>query len=305
MNNSELLKRYCSHLVAIERRAVLTKECYRLEISCFLEFLDEKQTLLENTDTVFLCDYLVKRNKIDKLKARSIAKAISALRSFYNFACENRLIKDNPAEVLEIPKRKTNLPEVLDKDKIELLLSNIKIETPQGCRDKCMFELIYSAGLRISEAVALNLKDIDIENGIAKVTGKGDKERLVLFGNEAANLLNHYLDFARPKLAGAANKTNALFINRRGKRISRKGIWKNYAKYASLAGVSSHVHTLRHSFATSLLAGGADLRVVQELLGHADLSTTQIYTHVERSMLKENHRRFMPKLKKSTSVRKI
>jgi integrase/recombinase XerD len=156
--------------------------------------------------------------------------------------------------------------------------------------------------LRVSEAAGLNIKDLDIAAGVAKVKGKGGKERLVLFGQEAAGLLRQYLDFSRPKLAGSVDKTPALFIGRSGKRLSRKGIWKNYAKFALLAGTSSHLHTLRHSFATSLLIGGADLRTVQELLGHADISTTQIYTHVERSMLKENHRRFLPKLKTGTKV---
>jgi len=298
LNKSELLKRYCSRLVAMERRSILTKDAYRFEISIFLDFLNEKEISLENTDASFLCEYIDMRREKNKIDSRSVAKAISALRSFYRFALDERLVKNNPAELLESPKRKTYLPEVLDKESVELLLSQIETETPQGCRDKCMFELIYSAGLRISEAASLNLKDIDITSGIAKVLGKGNKERIVLFGKEAKILLNQYIKISRPKLAGTVNKTGALFINRRGTRISRKGIWKNYAKYAALAGFSSHVHTLRHSFATSLLAGGADLRIIQELLGHTDLSTTQIYTHVETSMLKKNHSAFLPKLKK-------
>jgi integrase/recombinase XerD len=146
------------------------------------------------------------------------------------------------------------------------------------------------------------MRDIDIEGGFAKVRGKGDKERLTIFGREAAGWLYQYLCYERPKLAGKINKTQALFINRSGKRFSRKGIWKSYVKYAALAGISSRVHTLRHSFATSLLSGGADLRSVQELLGHADLATTQIYTHVNTSILRENHRRFLPKLKKVKST---
>jgi integrase/recombinase XerD len=138
--------------------------------------------------------------------------------------------------------------------------------------------------------------DIDVEGGLAKVKGKGNKERIVLFGSEAGSRLKQYLQEARPKLAGKTNKTQALFIGRSGKRLSRKGIWKNYAKNAGLTGASTHLHTLRHSFATGLLAGGADLRTVQELLGHADLSTTQIYTHVDVGVLRENHKRYLPKL---------
>ena len=297
MEKAEIIKRYCSHLIAIERRALLTKECYRLEIKRFMEFLEEKKLSLAAANTSVLVDYLVARAGEDQIDSGTTAKAISALRSFFRFITEEKLTDNNPADILESPKRKRKLPDVLDKETIENILGTIDVSAPLGCRDKCIFELIYSAGLRITEAVRLNISDIEIESGFAKVRGKGDKERIVLFGGEAAGLLNQYLDFVRPYLAGSVNKTNALFIGRRGKRLSRKGIWKNYVKYASAAGVSTHLHTLRHSFATSLLAGGADLRTVQTLLGHADLSTTQIYTHVEKSMLKENHKRFMPALK--------
>jgi integrase/recombinase XerD len=296
LKNSELLARFCSRLVAIERRALLTKECYRLEIKCFLEYLESRKIPLAGADAAFLTEYLVMRGNTGKIKGRSVAKAISALRSFYRFAIDEGLVKNNPADILESPKRKINIPEVMDRKTIEGLLNTIDTSKPQGCRDRCLFELIYSAGLRVCEAVGLNIKDVDINGGVAKVKGKGNKERLVLFGKEAAGQLKQYLQLARPVLEGKINKTNALFIGRNGKRLSRKGIWKNYAKFACLAGTSSHIHTLRHSFATSLLAGGADLRTVQELLGHADLSTTQIYTHVDTAILRENHRRYLPKL---------
>jgi len=299
LEKAELLKRYCSRLVAIERRAVLTKESYRLEIIKFLNYLETVKKPLADTDVRLLGDYLVMRKYEKDIDPRTTAKIISALRSFYRYAFDEGLIKHNPAEILDIPKRRMKLPEVFDKETIEEIFEKIDVETPRGCRDRCIYELIFSAGLRVSEAVGLNIRDIDIKSGIAKVTGKGSKERITLFGKEAASRLTQYLEFARPKLAGSVNKTNALFINSRGKRLSRKGIWKNYVKYTFDTGVTSHLHTLRHSFATTLLSGGADLRTLQELLGHADLSTTQIYTHVERSMLKENHRRFLPKLKKA------
>ena len=297
MNKLELLNRYCSRLVAIERRAVLTKECYRLEIIRFLDFLETEKVSIENVDAAFLSAYLVMRRNVDKIDSRTAAKAVSALRSFFRFAMDEKLTDNNPAAILETPKRNARLPEVMSKETVEALLEKIETTNPRGCRDKCLFELVYSSGLRVSEAAGLNIRDIDLEGGIAKVRGKGNKERIALFGPEAAVRIKQYLSESRPKLAGKTNKSPALFIGKNGKRLSRKGIWKNYAKYAALAGVSSHVHTLRHSFATELLAGGADLRTVQELLGHADLSTTQIYTHVERSVLKENHRRFLPRLK--------
>ncbi|MDR1839375.1 MAG: tyrosine recombinase [Treponema sp.] len=296
MEKLELLNRYCSQLVAMEHRAVLTKECYRFEIRRFLEFLETKKISLDSADAGVLVSYLAMRRNVDKIDSRSAAKAISALHSFFRFAMDEGLVKDNAASLIESPKRYMRLPEVMDKETIEKLLDKIDTKSPAGMRDRCLIELIYSAGLRVSEASSLNIRDIDIENGVAKVKGKGNKERIVLFGQEAASQLKKYLQEARPKLTGKVNKSNALFISRNGKRLSRKGIWKNYAKFASLAGTSSHLHTLRHSFATSLLSGGADLRTVQELLGHADLSTTQIYTHVDAGVLRENHRRFLPKL---------
>jgi len=296
LNKSDLLKRFCSRLIAIEHRAVLTRECYRFEIRRFLDFLEAENILLESVNVTVLTAYLDMRRKEENIKSRSAAKAVSALRSFFRFAMDERLVKDNPAALIETPMHKAALPEVMEKETIEKLLGLIKTENPMGIRDKCLFELVYSAGLRVSEVAGLNLRDIDIEGGIAKVKGKGSKERIALFGQEAARSLKQYLEEARPKLAGKLNKNHALFISRNGKRLSRKGIWKNYAKSASLAGASTHLHTLRHSFATSLLKGGADLRTVQELLGHADLSTTQIYTHVDVGVLRESHRKFLPRL---------
>ena len=298
MDNALVLKRFCSRLIAIERRSVLTKESYRLEIKRFLEYLESvyPERSICNADASLLSSYIVMRHEVDKIDSRSVSRVISSLRSFFNFAVDEGLVKINPAFLLESPRRKAVLPEVMDMQTVNEILDKIDTSKPRGVRDRCLFELIYSAGLRVSEASGLNTRDIDIEGGFAKVRGKGDKERIVLFGGEAKRQLKLYIDNARPLLAGKTEKSRALFLNKSGKRLSRKGIWKNYAKWTGLAGTSSHVHALRHSFATSLLEGGADLRTVQELLGHADLSTTQIYTHVERSVLKENHRRYLPKL---------
>ena len=296
LEKKQMLKKFCSRLVAMERRSVSTKESYRFEIKQFLDFLEDRKVSLCSADAAFLSDYLYKRRNVDNITPRSASKAISALRSFFRFALDEKMIDNNHADLLECPKRKMTLPEVMDNDTIEGLLDIIDMSKPQGERDKCIFELIYSAGLRVSEAVSLNIMDVDILSRIAKVKGKGNKERLVLFGNEAASQLRHYLSYVRPKLTGTVSKSQALFICKNGKRLSRKGIWKNYAKWAAISGNSSRIHTLRHSFATGLLEGGADLRTVQELLGHVDLQTTQIYTHVQRSVLRENHRRFLPKL---------
>ena len=296
MEKGELLSRYCCRLIAVERCAVLTKESYRLEIRRFLDYLDDNNTALQNADTAVLTSYITERRGTDNINSGSAAKAISALRSFFRFAMDEGLVRDNPACIIECPKRAATLPEVMDRETVEALLETVDVKTPLGIRDRALYEMIYSAGLRVSEAVSLNIRDVNLEEGFARVKGKGNKERFVLFGKKASDKLKQYLKEGRGKLAGKVNKTDALFIGRNGKRLSRKGIWKNYAKWASYAGTSSHLHTLRHSFATSLLEGGADLRTVQELLGHADLSTTQIYTHVDVGILRDNHRRFLPEL---------
>jgi integrase/recombinase XerD len=295
-----LLERFCCSLVAVERRSPLTAETYGIEIRRFLEWLESQNTGIETVNAAFLSAYLEKRISADGIDPRSSAKAISCLRSFFRYVTDLGIREDNPALVLESPKRRVYLPEVLDRYTVEKLLDRIDTAAPGGLRDRALFELIYSSGLRISEAASLNIKDINFAEGIARVRGKGNKERFVVFGGEAAALLKKYLEEGRTRIAGKkalGREGQALFIGRSGKRLSRKGIWKNYAKYALAEGTGSRVHTLRHSFATELLAGGADLRTVQELLGHADLSTTQIYTLDNVDLLKESHRRFMPRLK--------
>lgn len=303
MENSLLLERFCSRLVAMERRSPLTAQTYGLEIRRFLEYLEAEQVAVAAVDSFRLSAYLEKRRETEGIDSRSAAKAISCLRSFFRYVMDEGLRSDNPALALEAPRRRMYLPEVLDREAVETMLAAVDIGSPRGLRDRAIYELIYSAGLRISEAVGLNLRDLDLAGGLARVKGKGNKERLAVFGPEAAAWLGRYLREARPRLAegrrsgGPRLSSQALFIGSGGKRLSRKGIWKNYARVTALTGTGSRLHALRHSFATGMLAGGADLRTVQELLGHADLSTTQIYTHVDPGLLRESHRRFMPKLK--------
>jgi integrase/recombinase XerD len=292
-----LHEQFYSRLIAQERRSPLTAETYRLEARRFLEWLTAEGLELGTIDSLSLSKYLDSRRKLDQIDSRSMAKVISSLRSFFRFVVDQSIRADNPASILEIPRRPLHLPEVLSREAVERILNTVDTTKPLGLRDRAIFELIYSAGLRVSEAVSLNLRDLDLPAGVAKVRGKGDKERLVIFGEEAASWLRRYLKESRPKLAGS-HHSPALFIGRLGKRLSRKGIWKNYARFAGMAGTSSRLHTLRHTFATELLSGGADLRSVQERLGHRDLTTTQIYTHVDVSMLRENHRKYLPKLEK-------
>jgi integrase/recombinase XerD len=295
VKNQGLLDRFYSRLIAMERRSRLTAATYKFEIRRFLEYLENGDLELSLVDSGELGHYLEYRRREDGIDSRSAAKALSCLRSFFRFAVDEGIREDNPAAIMENPRRRLRLPEVLPREAVERILAAVDTKSPLGIRNRTVYELIYSAGLRISEAVGLNLQDLDLPGGVARVTGKGNKERLVVFGSEALFWLKRYLGEARPLLAGRV-RSSALFIGRRGRRLSRKGIWKNYTRFTALAGTGSRLHTLRHSFATELLAGGADLRSVQELLGHANLATTQIYTHVDVSLLRENHRRYMPNL---------
>jgi integrase/recombinase XerD len=304
------LDRFCAWLAAVERRSLLTVSTYKQELRRFLEYAESNGLDFKTVNANQLSSYLGWRKDSGGLDSRSLAKAISCLRSFFRFLMGEGTRADNPASLLESPRRRLKLPETMDRETVERLLDAIDPKTNLGLRDRALFELIYSSGLRISEAAGLNVRDIDFKESVACVNGKGSKQRLVVFGGEAAAWLKRYLDESRPILAGskaatgcvatgnAATSCHALFIGRGGKRLSRKGIWKNYSRYAKLAGTGTKVHTLRHSFATGLLEGGADLRTVQALLGHADLGTTQIYTHVDAGLLKESHRKYLPKLEK-------
>jgi len=302
----DLLSGYRSRLLAIERRAPLTVETYAGEIDFFLAWIEQKAPLrtaaeagfnleraLLNIDADLLAKYLEERRKT--IGSRSAAKSVSALRSFFRYLCGEGLRADNPAAILEMPRKSFRLPVVLSRQKIDVLLQAANTAKPLGIRNRAIYELIYSAGLRVSEAVFLNVADLFFDEGVIRVRGKGGKERMAVFGEEAAQWLRRYLSEVRPMLA-KNQRPKALFLGRTGRRLSRKGMWKNYGLLAMRSGTGTRLHTLRHSFATALLAGGADLRQVQELLGHADLATTQIYTHVNVSLLRENHRKFLPVL---------
>lgn len=289
-----LLEGYRSRLIAVERRSPLTVEAYVAEIRRCLGHLEEIGAEAATIDALGLSDYLLSR-RADGLDDRSVAKAVSALRSFFRHIMDEGVRPDNPAALLERPRAGRRLPDVLPREDVERLLSSVDPSTPRGTRDRALFELVYSSGLRVSEVSSLDLADLSFDEGLARVRGKGNKERLVPFGKRAALLLREYLERSRPLLA-KAKRSSALFLNRSGARLSRKGIWKNYAAAAAVAGTGSKLHTLRHSFATELLNGGADLRSVQELLGHADLNTTQIYTHVDAASLRANHARYLPRL---------
>jgi integrase/recombinase XerD len=239
--------------------------------------------------------HLVKLSK-SHLRPSSRARALSAIKQFHRFLAREGISKDVPGKDLSNPKRSKKIPRVLTIDQVERLLAAPETKTALGKRDRAMLELAYGAGLRVSELCGLELHDLKEEENLVFVRGKGKKERLVPFGKHAARALEQYLDRGRPQIA-KERVIAFLFLNRRGGKISRVGFFKNLKRYASIAGIEMEVspHVLRHSFATHLLHGGADLRYVQELLGHADISTTQIYTSVDTQHLIEVHRAFHPR----------
>ncbi len=230
------------------------------------------------------------------LAPSSIRRGISALRTWYRFLLAEGIVSKDPSERLETPKRWRVLPDVLTADEVDRLIGAVTLDEPLAFRDRAMLELAYAAGLRVSEWLGIGTKDVLLEDMVVRVFGKGGKERLVPIGRKAAGALAVYLRELRPVLEKGAGAGH-LFLNARGTPLTRMGAWKILRKYVEASGLTKAVtpHTLRHSFATHLLEGGADLRAVQEMLGHADISTTQIYTHVDREHLRQVHRQFHPR----------
>lgn len=229
-------------------------------------------------------------------RPRSTARMLSSLRRFYRYLLREGVIKDDPSALLESPKLGRPLPKSLSEEQVEKLLQAPDTGAPLGLRDRAMLETLYATGLRVSELVGLKMQQVDLQSGVVRVLGKGDKERLVPLGEEAIEWLQRYLaDVRRDLLHG--HDSDALFPTARGAAMTRQAFWHNLKRYAQIAGIETHLspHSLRHAFATHLLNHGADLRVVQMLLGHADLSTTQIYTHVARERLKSLHARHHPR----------
>jgi integrase/recombinase XerD len=290
---------YSDHLTAELRLSEATVGAYLLEARLLLEYLGNEELGLREVTASVLIEYLVHR-QLEGASSRTTAKSLSALRSFFKFLHREGLIQGDPSENLETPRMPRSLPDVFSEEQVNRLLEVIQADEPAGLRDRCLFELIYSCGLRVSEASELTLDRYFPKARVLRVFGKGSKERLVPVGEVAARWLDRYLREARPALLGSTallsgRREKALFVNQRGQKLSRKGMWKRFKSYAAAAGLEGKVHTLRHSFATHLLEGGADLRSVQMLLGHADIGTTQIYTHVDEAQLKAYHKEYHPR----------
>lgn len=273
-----------------EARAKETAVTYSLSVGTFLDWLEKKSLTAAGVSTPECVAFLAERIQ-SGIAGRTVAKDIAALRSFFRFLCVTGVRTDDPVSLLENPSRGMHLPQVLSPDQVETLLAAIETDSAEGVRDRALFELVYSCGLRISEAVSLSVNDVRFDEKIVIVYGKGGKERMVPFGPYSDRWLKRYVAEARPKLSSHLSG-NVLFLGRKGKPLTRKTAWDRFHALTLRTGIASKIHTLRHSFATHLLAGGADLRSVQELLGHADISTTQIYTHVENYDLQMYHSEF-------------
>jgi len=273
-----------------------TVSAYRRDLVKFDVFAQKRKLSLEAVSRDDLVDFLASLYRL-KLESRTVARHLVTLRNFFRFAQIHELITTDPSINLESPKIRRSLPGYLRLEEVERLLEQPDSTTALGLRDRAMLEVLYSTGLRVSELIGLRVSDLDSKVGCVHCIGKGDKERIVPVGRKALLMVEKYLREARPKLLGKLRGSPTLFVNRRGVSLSRVGVWKILSEYGKRAGlrVSLTPHMLRHSFATHLLERGADLRSVQLMLGHADISTTQIYTHVVEERLKQIYKAHHPR----------
>jgi integrase/recombinase XerD len=285
---------YLAHLKVERGLAPRTIAAYARDIAAFADFAEARGEDAAGIAPQTIADYLVHLSRRG-LARRSQARALSSLRGLFRFAVQDKHLSADPTEEAESPKPRRNLPVYLTVDEMERLLATPNLETPHGLRDATMLHVMYAAGLRVSELVSLRLSDVDLEAGFVAVTGKGDKRRLVPLGEWAVKMIELYLARVRP--LWARPEESALFLTQQRGPMSRQGFWLLVKKHAAAAGIGSGLspHKLRHSFATHLLDRGADLRSVQAMLGHVDISTTQIYTHVSAvrlaEMVRERHPR--------------
>ncbi len=270
---------------------------YRNDLSKFIGFASKQKKISDVNDisSETLSEYFnVLRKK--GTASSSVSRNLSSIKGFFKFLERNNYIKKNPTEKLLPLRSERKLPEVLSVEEVENILKQPQTTSKLGIRDKAILELLYSSGLRVSELINLKISDIFFDEEVLRIFGKGSKERIVPFGTSAKKSLNDYLLNARPFLEKRNKSANYVFLNSRGGKLSRMAIWQMVNKYSKAAGIEKevHPHTFRHSFATHMIEGGADLRAVQEMLGHADISTTQIYTHIDRDFVKQEYKEHHP-----------
>jgi integrase/recombinase XerD len=285
---------YIQHLRVERGLSKHTVEAYARDLVRFGARLTEENVSLDEVDETQVAGYLVTLSQ-EGLSARTQARALSSVRGFFRFLVQEGQQQCDPTELLEGPRLLRKLPDILNRDEVVRLLEAPAGSKPNRIRDRAMLHMMYAAGLRVSELIELDLGDVNLEEGFVSALGKGNKRRLVPIGSHARAAVVEYLAEVRPKWARPASR--ACFVTARGKTMTRQGFWGLVKKYARAAGITKPIspHKLRHSFATHLLAGGADLRSVQTMLGHADISTTQIYTHVSGDHLRKMHERYHPR----------
>lgn len=290
------LELYQDHLELEKGLSANTLRAYLSDVRAFTVFLTERGVAEPGAvDGALLRRYLGELHRRSHSPTTQ-ARKLSSLRGYFRFLAADGLIAADPSEELDLPKRGRRLPAVLSRSEVERLLAATDPSRRLGLRDRAFLEMLYATGVRVSELIRLTFDDLDTAGGFVTVLGKGHKERVVPVGRRALEALDAYLREERPLLSRGKGR-RALFLNRRGGALSRMGAWKIVRKHARRAGLSKPIgpHTFRHTFATHLLEGGADLRAVQEMLGHADISTTQIYTHLDRTYLKQVHKSFHPR----------
>lgn len=292
------LKDFIHYLIVEKGLAKNTIISYERDLKSYTKFLKniEQMTSLndvQRTQIIHFLGFLKEQGKSSKTMARHVA----SIRAFHQFLLREKVVDQDPSVHIESPQLEKKLPKVLNLQEVETLLESPVIDNHFGLRDKAMLELLYATGIRVSELIGLNVGDIHITMGFVRCVGKGNKERIIPIGKAAANALNHYLQDGRKHFVSLKHPDEAFFLNHHGSRLTRQGFWKILKRLAREAGIEKELtpHTLRHSFATHLLENGADLRAVQEMLGHADISTTQIYTHVTKTRLKDVYSQFHPR----------
>ena len=291
---NKYISEYIDFLKIEKRQSPNTLAAYRHDVSFFAKYLLSKR--LDDARTSDVRSFLVFLRNEEGLAPSSVARCLSSLKSFYEYLSVENLISENPTETIASPRPWRKLPNVMSVEEVDALITAPDINTLAGIRDLAMLELIYATGLRVSELVSLKMSAVDLEVGYLRSLGKGSKERVVPIGDVAKTAIESYVNNARP-LFQKKRRSGDLFLTRRGNAMTRQGFWKILKKYSIKAKIEGAVspHALRHAFATHLLERGADLRSVQMMLGHSDISTTQIYTHVLRQRMREVHERFHPR----------
>lgn len=293
----DVIHEYVNHLIIERGLADNTLEAYSQDLDHFVSFMKKREEDIITADASMILEYLAHLKNKEQQATATLARKTTTLRGFYDFLLSEEKISENPCRLLELPRQAMTLPDILSIEEVDKLLNAPDLSKKTGYRDQAMLEVLYASGLRVSELVGLNLGDID-PMGFLRCLGKGEKERIVPIGSKALQAVALYLNNCRHQLTKDPTE-KALFLNARGKRLTRQGFWKILKAYGKQSGIKITLspHVLRHSFATHLLTNGADLRSVQEMLGHSDIATTQIYTHLTRKHLRDVYQKAHPRAK--------